>query len=112
MADHWFTGRYRPDRHGPLPADVGSMPPEPAPWQPSPEELAVFGVAGRRFVDRMLAAFDFPLVEGVLLLEAAHVVDGLVAWRASAATDKQSARLTLAHTKTLAALLAQLKARS
>jgi ACR3 family arsenite efflux pump ArsB len=67
------------------------------------------GAAGRRFLTQMLAQSDVDLVQGVLLVEAAHCLDGLATWRAAAQTDKQAARLALAHQKTFAALLAQMR---
>jgi hypothetical protein len=102
---HLQAGTYRPHRHGPRPATVAA----PTAWQPAAEELEGLGDEGQRFLTRMLAEYDYSGVEGVLLIQAAHTLDGLLAWRAAATTDKQSARLTLAHTKVLAQLLAQLR---
>ena len=86
-------------RHGPLPANVTLMSLAPSSWQPAPEDVSALGTAGRRFLERTLAAFDCTPLDGVLLLEAAHCLDGLTAWRPAAATDKQSARLALAHAR-------------
>ena len=109
LADHVMSGTYRPDRHGPLPSNVVPMPPEPPPWAPSPDGIAALGPAGRDFLTKLLGECDCSVLDGVLVLEAAHVVDALTTWRVGAAVDKQSARLAFSHTKTLAALLAQLQ---
>src|SRR5262245_51821485 len=100
LADHLRTGTYRPSRHGPRPGQVVPMVVAPAPWAPAPEDVVTLGEAGRRFLGRMLEAFECSAVEGVLLVEAAHCVDGLAIWRPLAATDKQASRLSLAHSKT------------
>jgi len=55
----------------------------------------------------MLAEFAFDLPNGTLILEAARITDDLTVWRAQALTDPKAARLTIALTKTLALLLAQ-----
>ena len=85
-----------------------AAPAAPPPWTPAPEDVAALGEAGRHFLEHVLEQFAIDLMQGTLLLEAAHVLDGLTAWRSQAQTDPQSARLALAHTKTLAALIAQL----
>jgi hypothetical protein len=99
----------RPGRSGRRKARVLPMPPVLAPWQPTADDLEPLGAAGRRFLTQMLAEFDPSVVEGVLLIQAAQCLDGVATWRPASATDKQSARLVLGYTKTLAALLAQLR---
>jgi hypothetical protein len=73
--------------------------------------LAALGEAGRRFVHMMLdeSDSDVSLVQGLLLLEAAQVLDHATGWRAAASTDQRAARLALQHVKVFAALLAQLR---
>jgi hypothetical protein len=78
-------------------------------WEPTPDDLDTLGDAGKRFVRQMVQTFDCSVREGVLLLEAGHCVDLLAAWRPLAATDRQAAKLTLATTKSLAALMQQLQ---
>ena len=113
VEEHFRRGTYSPIRHGPLPPHLLPSPPAaPAPppaWAPAPEDLASLGEPGRRFLTQILEQADLSFMQGVLLLEAAHVLDGLATWRAAAATDKQSARLALAYAKTFAALLAQMR---
>jgi hypothetical protein len=108
VEEHIRRGTYRQDRHGPWPV------PDPASridaWEPTADDLATLGPAGRRFLTQMHERFESSLVQGTLLLEAAHVVDDLATWRPLAPSDAQAARLCLAQVKTLAALLAQLQA--
>lgn len=78
-------------------------------WEPTADDLAGLGEAGQRFLRQTDAAVESTLVQGLLLVEAAHVVDGLATWRPLASTDKQAARLCVSLTKTLAALLAQIR---
>src|SRR5262252_5273763 len=88
LADLVLTGRYRPDRHGPLPAAGTPLPAITGPeWTPAAEDLAGLGEAGKRFVAAMTTTFTFDLPEGVLLLEAAHCVEALAQWRPKSATD-------------------------
>jgi hypothetical protein len=114
LAHHVMSGTYRLDRHGPLPPNLPAWPQTPSsppPWQPSAEDVAGLGDAGRQFVSAMLEQYDFDLAQGVLLVEAARVLDTLTVWRAAAATDKSAARLAVQYTKTFAALVAQVAIR-
>ena len=78
-------------------------------WEPTADDLAGLGNAGRTFLMRLHEQNESNLVQGVLLLEAAHAVDALATWRPLASTDKQAARLCVSLTKTVAALLAQIR---
>ena len=79
-------------------------------WHPTPEQLGSLGGPGRRFLEAVLAESTNDHLAGTLLLEAAHCLDQLTVWRQLAATDARAARVVLAHTRTLAGLLGQLKA--
>ncbi|HXG70038.1 MAG TPA: hypothetical protein VNJ04_05420 [Gemmatimonadaceae bacterium] len=105
LAELVLMGSYKPSRHRHLLERAV----EPTDWQPSAADLALLGEAGRAFVGQMVAAFEFSLQDGVLLMEAAHAADACAHWRAEP-RDARSSRLALAWSKQLAALLHQLKA--
>src|SRR5687768_4622963 len=78
---HWLAGTHRRDRHGPL-----TGPPEPAPeavydWEPTPADLEHLGTDGRAFLRDALAKREFNFIAGRVLLDAAHTVDMLRAFR-------------------------------
>ena len=119
VEEHVRRGTYRADRHGPWPQRVDVFDdddddePAEAPlggvWKPTAEEVAGLGDAGQKFLTQMNARFKSSIVQGVLLMEAAHAVDGLSTWRPQATTDKQAARLCVSLTKVLAQLLEQIR---
>ena len=85
LSYHVLAGSYRPDRHGPLPANVAVMPAASvAGWQPTEAQRAGLGVAGRALMDDVLGAYEPSLVDGLQLLEAARAADVLATLRAEA----------------------------
>src|SRR5436190_687768 len=111
---HIAMGSYRPGKHGPRPAVglVAAWPqaadPPPA-WTPDAAALAALGDAGRAFLVGMLDENTVDRAQGMLLLEAARVLDDLEVWRASAAVDKTAARMANTYTRTFASLLVQVR---
>ena len=102
----------RSGRRARRPAAVLAMPMRSPTWQPAAEDLEGLGAAGRRFLTQLLTENDCSVVDGVLLILAAHCEDALAIWRTSATVDKAAARLVLGFTKTQAALLAQVQAQA
>ena len=104
---HVQRGTYRADRHGPWP--LQSTPAAPA-WEPSAADLAGLEEAGRLWLTEQHARCESTLMQGLLLVQAAHVVDSLATYQPLAASgDKPATRLVVSLTKTLAALLAQIR---
>jgi len=120
----------RPGRSGGwnrLPAEVHALrgtKPRKAPvpeahvaWLPTEAQLAGLDVAGRAFVDRLLAPYEFSPVEGELLLEAAAIADRLATIRQARDGADLPGRLALERAERLwakqfSALLLNLRPRS
>ena len=103
------SGR-RPQK--PWPTMVSAMPvqsQEPA-WEPAPEDWATLGEPGRRFLQALLDANDFNVIQGALLLQCAATLDALTQWRLEASSDVKAARLCLQHTQCFSNLLASVRA--
>jgi hypothetical protein len=83
--------------------------PETPAWTPDPADVETLGAAGRKFLQAMLHESEASLVQGLLLLEAAHILDNLTQWRQQASSDATAAKLALAHARTFANLLAALR---
>lgn len=86
IEQHVLSGTYRRDRHGPLPADLGSVRAFPttvgatalAPDVPSVPAELVEGLSepGRRFVSQVWAKFEgFNAAECALLRQAGRALD-------------------------------------
>ena len=73
IADLVFTGRYRPDQHGPLPATVGNLamqPPVSRGWQPTEAERAELGPVAMKWLSAALAGYQFDPLEGQRVMQA------------------------------------------
>ena len=95
---HLLKGSYRPGRHAPPPApDPAALAPMPGPpaWAPTPAQLAALGPDGQALVAQIVAAYTIGLVEGPLLLEAAHASDRLAEVRQARAGADSVIRLRL-----------------
>lgn len=112
IEQHKLRGTFKPSRHGQRAATSPDHP-----WQPSAPDLKALGTVGRRFVRDWLARYDVTKAEGAVLLEAAWATERLAALRGQSReglTLREAAalaRLELASSKLLAALLAQLRVR-
>jgi hypothetical protein len=113
---HVRDGTWRTTRHGPLPANVATMPAvTPGGWAPTPADLAGMGGAGRQLVERLVASYTFSPMEGAVLLEAGRAAASLSAVRGvdrSGRTLRDVAaleRMEMQWQRQLAGLLAQLK---
>ena len=112
LAYHLLTGGYRPDRHGPLPANV-ALKLAPPVWTPDPDAVAALRPAGRALVEALLGVYEFTVVEGMLVLEAGRAADAVAAWRERQpdddVTEALRSRLELQWQRQFAALLTALK---
>ena len=68
---HLARGTFRRDRHAVTRTALRN------PWRPTRIDRRGLGPSGRRLIDGLLQAFDFDVVEGAQLLEAAHAADQL-----------------------------------
>ncbi len=110
-ATHLLRGTWRPSRHGARPATSAAVLEMPAPtgsWTPDPADLDALGTAGRRLVQAVLARYELALVEGAVLVEAAHACDALAAIRSAPHADVAAQRLEVVWSKHLTGLLSQL----
>lgn len=71
---HVLRGTFRKERHA-RPASNGPV------WAPSPAELEHLGSTGQAFVGRLVSVYEFGVVEGEILIEAAHASDRLAEHR-------------------------------
>ena len=86
---HVLRGTFRPERHT-LPSPAKS-----AEWVPTEPQLAGLHAAGRAFVARVLAEYQFTPMEGELVLETAQVCDRLAQLRRALAGADVALRLKL-----------------
>jgi hypothetical protein len=109
VEEHLKRGTFRKDRHGPQ-AGLQTWPgsePLPPPWEPSIEELEELQPAGRTFLVRIVGEVKVDFVQGVLLLQAARILDDLKVWQTQAQTNPKAARLVIQYTRALTSVLAQ-----
>src|SRR5262245_21626152 len=115
IADHLLNGTFRRDRHGAPASHEVLMAAPAASWTPSADDLARLGDAGRGLVERIVAEYEFDVLEGAIVLEAGFVASALARWRNPPSRSRlppaARERLLLSLSRHLAALLAQLKLR-
>jgi len=102
---HVLRGTFNATRHARRAAPGGPV------WQPTPEDLARLGDAGREFVTRLQLVYEFSAIEGPLVLEGAIASDRLAKIRDGRGDVSAPARIELAWSKALANIILALRAR-